>query len=363
MQWSIRELLEGLEDSSVPMDEQDVVSATKIKELTMMKLEQNKTRSGRKARRQILTLALAAALVLALGVAAYAAWSIHAARQQELREDLRIEESGAGSYVEFPVPDEDEPGLVLLSTVNDGQEQLVFLNVSPVSEEEVIGFTEDINFAWSIQGTQIGGFAGPQLPSDLSVSGDAAIREAMLTYAYDRESKTMTLECYLSETAIEQAQAELGTEALPLLVHLRRGEELLRSFGPVSLTPTREQVRIFDFGPALYHDEELDRDIQILGLELTPFSATWSVRYEGDAQFHQPEADWDAYAPWSALEDKVCIETQIRFSDGSSFSTGGALSCPYEDGAVRLHCGWGRAIDIDDVTEIRLGDLILWTAD
>ena len=39
MEVNIRELLEGLEDSSVSMDDANVVSAKKIKELTKMKIE------------------------------------------------------------------------------------------------------------------------------------------------------------------------------------------------------------------------------------------------------------------------------------------------------------------------------------
>jgi hypothetical protein len=27
---------------------------------------------------------------------------------------------------------------------------------------------------------------------------------------------------------------------------------------------------------------------------------------------------------------------------------------------VNLHCGWGSAINIDDVQRIELGDLVLW---
>ena len=362
MELSISQLLDGLEDSSVPMKEPDVVSAMRIKELTKMKIKLTETKPRRALRRRVITLALAAALILALSAAAYAAWSIHAARQAELKEDLQAAENQAGSYVEFPVPDEDVPGLVLLSTVNDGEEQRVFVNVSPVSEEELLGFTEDVNYAWSIEGTEFGGFAGPQLPADLSVSGDDAIREALLDYAYDRETQTVTLACYLSRTAIERAQAELGTEALPLSVQLRRGQTVLRSFGPVSLTPTAEQRRIFDFGPARYYDEELGREIEIVGLELTPFSAVWKVRYPEAEQFHRPDADWDAYRDWSELEDKVCMLTEICFSDGSRFTTGGALTCPYRDGVVCLNCGWARAINIYDVQQIVLGELVLWEA-
>ena len=39
MEVNIRELLEGLEDCSVPMDDENVVSSTRIKELTKMKIE------------------------------------------------------------------------------------------------------------------------------------------------------------------------------------------------------------------------------------------------------------------------------------------------------------------------------------
>jgi hypothetical protein len=75
MDIKIHELLNGYEDSSVPMEETTVVSAMRIKELTRMKIEQIETRykSQHAARKRILTLALAAALMLSLGIAAYSA--------------------------------------------------------------------------------------------------------------------------------------------------------------------------------------------------------------------------------------------------------------------------------------------------
>lgn len=100
-----------------------------------------------------------------------------------------------------------------------------------------------------------------------------------------------------------------------------------------------------------------------LHLFLTPFSAIWKVNYEGAAGFYKPGADQAAYAPWGILEDKVCIETKIVFSDGSEFSTGGALTTPYETGTVNQFCGWGSAINIDDVQRIVLGDMVLWKAE
>ena len=44
------------------------------------------------------------------------------------------------------------------------------------------------------------------------------------------------------------------------------------------------------------------------------------------------------------------------------YKGGGALTTPYENGTVNQFCGWGSAINIDDVQRIVLGDLVLWEA-
>ncbi len=327
-----------------------------IQGATERNVQMNKTYS-KHGRKRFVSLLIAACLVMSLGIAAYAAWSIHTAKQQELRDDLQISESNVESYIEFVVEDE-QAELVLLSTVNDGQDQRVYVNISPVSEEEAAGFPERTSFSWNIEGAELGGFAGPNLPADLSVSGDE-ISAAVLEHAYDAETKTMTLLCYINVESAKKAVENLGSSALPLVVNMRVDDET-KSFGPVSLALTDEQCRNFDFGSVLYYDKELDKEIEIVGLELTPFSAVWKVAYEGAADFHKPEADWDAFQPWSMLEEKVCIEAEIVFTDGSRFSTGGALTTPYSDGVVNLICGWGPAIDVNTVDRIVLGDLILW---
>ena len=311
-------------------------------------------------RKRIISLALAATFILALGIIAYAAWDIHAAKQQELKTDLKIERNHIDSYVEYPASDDRADGLVLLSAVNDGQEQHVYVNISPVSREEAAAFPENARYVWSIEGTETGGFAAPQLPVELDLSGSEEIRAAVLEHAYDEETQTMTLQCYLGVDMVRKAMETLGTDDVPLSVTMLVGDNISRSFGPIPFTLTEEQTRVFDFHHAVYHDTELDKEIEIAGLELTPFSAVWKVHYEGDAAFHTPEADWDAYADWSLLEDKVCIETQLVFTDGSVFSTGGALTCPYKDGFVQLWCSWGAAIDVSSVEQIVLGDLVLW---
>lgn len=330
-------------------------------ELMQSAPERKKQMSGytnKRATRRFAAVLIAASLLLALGIAAYAVWNIHSARQQELREELDIIENGAESYVEYNVSNETASELVLLSTVNDGQEQRVYVNISPVSEAEAAAFPENVSFGWNIEGTELWGHAGPVLPTELSVSGDE-IKEAVLKHAYDAESETMTLLCYVNIAAAKKLTEESGSDELPFVLNMRIDGKL-KSFGPVPLSLTEVQRREFDFGHAVYRDRELDKEIEIVGLELTPFSGVWKVAYESAADFHKPGADWAAYQPWSTLEDRVCMESKIIFADGSAFSTGGALTTPYSDGVVNLSCGWGKAIDINAVERIILGELVLW---
>ena len=79
-------------------------------------------RAGNTFKKRIITFALAAALILALGTVAYAiGMSIHRLRQEELRKQLQIEENQVADYVEYPVVEEPEKssveGVTLLSTM------------------------------------------------------------------------------------------------------------------------------------------------------------------------------------------------------------------------------------------------------
>ena len=177
-------------------------------------------------KKRIITAALAAALLLALGITAYAVWSIHSARQQELKADLKIEEKNVNSYTEYPVPSQSSAsGVTLLSTVNDGEFQRVFVNVSPVKKDVIDRFPETVAFAWRLDGMTLNGedywmTAGPKLKSGTSVSGYDAIREAVYQDAYDEETETLTLECSISNDAIAQAQAFENSERVHLTLTL-----------------------------------------------------------------------------------------------------------------------------------------------
>ena len=83
MEVDIYTLLEGLEDSSVPMDDENVVSTMKIKELTRMKIGNKSKTPRRGSRKRFITLALAAALLLSMGMVVYAVGEIFEYRKIE----------------------------------------------------------------------------------------------------------------------------------------------------------------------------------------------------------------------------------------------------------------------------------------
>ena len=92
MEFRIDELLDGFEDQSVQIQTVEYTSADRIKELTMNKIKQDHAeRNRRRGARKLVTVMLAAVLVFALTAGAFAAFSIHQKRQQQLREDLKID--------------------------------------------------------------------------------------------------------------------------------------------------------------------------------------------------------------------------------------------------------------------------------
>ena len=290
---------------------------------------------------------------------AFAAWSIHAARQQELKEDLQITENNVTGYMEYTVPDEAS-GLVLLSALNEGDMQRVYVNISPVEEEEFADYLHGREFRWSIDGTEYNGYADPNLPSGVTLTGQDEIRAGVLQHAYDKDSKTLTLIMFLKAQAVKEAIEMLGSDEIPLSISIVEGEKVIRSFGPVPFALTEEQVREFDFGNIVYHDTEFDKDMEIIGLDLTPFRAIWKVCFNGNPT-EIIRDDLDMPMPDRTLmEDKLCRGAEIIFSDGTSISTGGAIGAIDEGNLISLPCGWDAAININEVEQIVFDGLILW---
>ena len=309
------------------------------------------------------TVLIAAVLTVLFTVTVFAVGSIHLSRQQQLRDELQIEENRAENYTEYDMPEAVQEGVVLLSAINDGEFQKIYLDVSPISEEEIALFPGEADFGWRIEGTDIAGMAFPRLHPDRNVSGKEAICEAVMEDAYDAATQTLTLECYLDTAYIDKLAAETGSSEMRIHILFRcNGEE--KELGSMVFTPTEQEKRFFDFQNQIYKDSVSGKELVLVGLELSPTGAVWQFAHEGMEELREavstdPEAAKELNI-WGNLQEEVTQNAEICFSDGTVMVTGGAVATPYKNGVVNDIIGWEKAIDINAVTLIRLGDRILW---
>ena len=305
-------------------------------------------------KKRIITLALAAALLLSLGVVAYAVSSIHARRQQELHDSLQAENTE--SYVEYEVPGENANGVVLLSTINDGEFQKVYVNISPVTEEELKQY-RDVEFFWSVDGVEGNGCCLPVIPDGTTLSTPEEVLQAFYDSCYDAETQTFTVCCAVSD---EYHLKELNGADAVLHVGLWQGDEEIKEFGSVRVPRTEKETRYFAFDDASYTDEK-GHVLHIVGLELTPVSAVWKFSFADDEEIYA-DRDQSRLVEWAAPQEYVTISAQIELENGERFSTGGSMTSCYADGTVNNGCGWETAVDIHSVQRITLDGTVLWEA-
>lgn len=350
----ISDALNGLDDRHI--SEAAVFAPDAVRESPERNEYMNRT-TGKRGAKRFVTILIAACLVMSLGIAAYAISSIHQQRQAEIRNYLKIDEKNVENYVEQSEEENTSGGISILSAYNDGVQNKVFLNVSPVTEEEMLEFPNALNFFWSIEDSQYWGFAGPHISTSESLSGEEQIREAVMNGAYDAETQTLTLACYIDTKFLEQELNE--NNQVMLSINMNMEEQTVRSFGPVAYTPVESEVRTFEFGGITYYDEVEGKEIELVALEITPFGATWKTTYE-NAKKYSEELNYEMMDQWNTVQDNVCQKTRLVLADGEEFPIGGALSCPFEDSTDNAYCSWGSAIDINAIERIVLGDMVLW---
>ena len=109
-----------------------------------------------KSKKIFRTILIAAVITALMGITAYAVSSIHSARQQALRVDLKIDENEVSGYTEYAESEPDtaavsslaetvgaEPRIQLISSLQQGDFQAVYFSVSPVPEETARSFFFD----------------------------------------------------------------------------------------------------------------------------------------------------------------------------------------------------------------------------
>ena len=348
-------------------------------------LKMNTSRARRGSRRFV-TLAAAVALLLALGVTAYAISSIHQRRQAELKESLSIEENQVESYVEYDTgTGENTAGITLLSAVADGEIQQVYVNISPVSPEEVTACAVTEKFVWSIDGGNTFSFAEPYVPkeqftiseSDMTTFYDPdtgvenwhvnpdVVAERMLTYAYDEETQTLTLRCSILRSLMDVTKsAELRIWGITMRPKDEGGTDvsLDRDYGSVSFNPTGLEVRELMLDtPVVFENSETGECGTIEGLIVYPTGLTWLIAHPDAENVHR--SDWTEeeraeYRPlqvsWLNSIEEALSGAKLNFTDGTSFAIPVIVRMPFEDGWAKGVTYWKKTININAIESVEI---------
>ena len=347
-----------------------------------------RVKAVRRASRTLLIAALLAGLFTVTAVAA--GISIHHRRQEELRQRNKIDSHQVTDYVEFETA-EDAAGLTLLSTINDGDNQVVYLNLSPVEADEVYdpGLQQMMGEqdAWRYYLLEIEGTEGfsmleytpkdwdfpPEEMETVTFEGGftmeqptpEAMHRKLMESCYDAESKTLTLKGYVAASRLSPGQP---VQLHVVLMELRDGpdnsRQVLRDFGTVTLTPTEQTVKTIWFDtPPVFVNEDTGEEGKVLGVELTFEGANWLVSFDSMTRVHTRPPDGLSEAEkaellklqqsWMKAEDTVVWNSRLNFADGSSLPAPGILRCPYEDGVVKLVGTLGEGtFDLNNIVSV-----------
>ena len=335
------------------------------------------------------TLLIAAAITALLSVTAYAAASIHQRRQQELKEDLKIEENHVSDYVQAEPAQTGSggPGITLLSVQPSYDDFIRFyVDVYPVPEDYVRdgitgGAAVETGEDWDLRSvnyfttlddkgwqeafihTRDWDFeAADKLPvtdengNSWQQPTAAAIQKKQREQGYDAETKTLTLECIFNrgDLPADAAAAEVHIICAEYLANIdEQGIEtdndvgVLIDFGTVSVPLAETAVRTVYFTePRELRFEGQAGTVtgRLMGAELNADGLVWL--YEMDTGYGGEDL--------LALTDAYEADAVLELADGTTRMVG--VSVRSETGPVRRdYCGVSGTVDIDAVTAIRAG--------
>ena len=349
-------------------------------------LKMNTSRARRGSRRFV-TLAAAVALLLALGVTAYAISSIHQRRQAELKESLSIEENQVESYVEYDTgAEENAAGIALLSAVADGEFQKVYVNISPVSREDVSACAGTEKFVYSIDGGNTFSAAEPYMPEeewlklgesnlvtayDPDAGGEiqyvdpAEVSRLMLEHAYDEETQTLTLQCNILRSSMDCTKpVELRIWGITVTPLKSGGTDvsLDNDYGSVSFYPTGLEVRELMLDtPVVFENSETGECGTIEGLIVYPTGLTWLVAhpeaenvYRGDWTEEEKAEYQPLLLSWLNSIEEALSGAKLNFTDGTSFAIPVIVHMPFEDGWAKGVTYWKKTININAIESVEI---------
>ena len=357
--------------------------------------------------RVILIAAVLAALLAACGIG----YSIHQRRQQDLRENLKIEENLVAGYQEFEETstlevtatesNEKDASVHLISTFRNGEFVDVYFSISPITREEVwdaIGWehknaiyviasnSRELDDAYQKigKGTENGLYGRfPVLPP---IQVDEYLRpqgtrEEMLEKYYDADTQSLMLktEFLLSYEAVDWSKpvymnvkiielASLASSfAEPIEEYRARYDPVcVGGYGTVPVTISATEFLVADFRgkDILIQAPSTDKVLNVLGVNIYASEVEWQVTHEDvDLIYNLPRDDDEAFRrgyeqllEWLAVYDQVLDGSALIMEDGTQVKLSPSESAPYENGVVTLYSHLSSTIDLRKVKAIRVMD-------
>ncbi len=362
-------------------------------------------------KRTLHVILIAAVLAALMATTAYAIVSIYQKRQQELRENLKIEENHVAGYQEFEetstpegtatASNEKDASVQLISTFRNGRFADVDFSISPITREEAwdaIGW-EQKNAIYVIasnsrelddayrkigKGTEKDLYGRyPVLPP---IQEDEYLRthetrEELLEKYYDADTQSLMLKTafllssdtidwnkpvYMNVKIIELASLAMSMDETIEEYWARYDPVCVRDYGTIPVTISSTEFLVADFSgkSILVKAPSTDKVLNVLGVKIYASEVEWQVTHEDvDLIYNLPRDDDEAFRrgyeqllEWLAVYDQALDSSALIMEDGTQIKLSPSENTPYENGVVTLYSHLSSTIDLKKVKAIRFID-------
>ena len=370
-----------------------------------LRLMDNQPYHGYKSRK-MWHIVLIAAIIAALLTACAVGYTIHQRRQIELKAALQIESNSVEGYTEYTETDagtgqanktaasDIAPHIQLISSIQQGENQLVYFSVAPVTEEEAHSYIYDsfvtafvslasnkpIPEAYWMNDSERGkdsskNFADPAMIM-LAANTDtkeAAItttaidpeqtKAAIMSRCYDAETQSLMLQSYVNRNNVDFSMpVYFSVRCLDFESMRIPGEDYTVTEHPTAFE-LGDPVYSHDYGtiilrgeetvfvsvnfasPIALYDETTGGQCKVLSVRLSANCAEWRLRHD-DICANPVE--------WYAFYDELMNSAYLTFEDGSTIKMTRSPWADYEGNAVILFTEWPGTIDITKVAQINI---------
>ena len=382
------------------MGEESVIDTIKV--LHLLDDQSHQRHRNRKIWRMVLVAAIISALLTACAVG----YTINQRRQMELKAALQIESNSVEGYTEYTEADartgqanktaasDVVPHIQLISSIQQGENQLVYFSVAPVTEEEAHSYIYDsfvtafvslasnkpIPEAYWLNDSERGkdfskNFADPAM---IMLAADTDMKEAAITTTaidpeltkavimsrcYDAETQSLMLQSYVSRNNVDFSMpVYFSVRCLDFESMRIPGEDYHVTENPTAFE-LGDPVYSHDYGtsilrgvetvfasvnftsPIVLYNESTGGRCKVLSVRLSANCAEWRLSH--DDMCANPVG-------WYGFYDELMSSAYLTFENGSTITMVRSPLVDFEGDATILFTEWPGTIDITKVVQINI---------